>query len=408
MEACSNCCGDCARCERALDCPARLASRRAPILCSQAGDIGSSRADGGFGFAADIGSTTLAIALYDLATGRELAAAGARNPQADISADVIGRVSAAESPEGLSKLKGILETALDELISQTCERSGISPKDLVDGVVAGNAVMLHILTARSPSSLARAPFKADWLAGCEENVCGIRAFLAPATGAFTGADLTCAMIAAGFDAPGPATLLLDIGTNAEIALRVGSRVYAASTAAGPAFEGAGGGICGTRILELMARYVRSGDIAPCGTLSSALSLSGECALSQITVSAVQTAKAAVAAGISVMLEEAGLSAGDIEEIVLAGGFGSFLDAADAITVGMLPYAPRAKSLSIGNAALTGCASILLHPSKRESALDLAARTQVVPLGGDKRFSVRFIDSLPLSPARHQSAAQRRK
>lgn len=368
---------------------------RAPVTLSGAGAIGSSRTGGGFAFAADVGSTTLALGVYDLSSGEELAAGGARNPQADVCADIVGRIVVAGSPDGASRLEKLVSDALGELLARTCREAGISPADIVDGVVTGNTLMLHLLTGRPPAALGRAPFEAEWLAGCEETVCGRRVLLAPAIGAFAGADLVCAMISAGFDAPGPVSLLLDVGTNAEIALRSRSLVYVASAAAGSAFEGVGDGMTGSELLETVAAYVRSGEIEPCGIPASRkLPMKNGGTLTAADVSAVQTAKAAVAAGISVLLESAGVKESEIEEIVLAGGFGCALDVNDAVTTGMLPRVPGAKTMSIGNAALTGAATMLLHPGKRSAAADLAARARIVRLGGEDAFSRRFIDMLP--------------
>ncbi len=391
----SNCSCDCGRCARKTACPARTASLRAPVTLSGGGVFGSSRTDRGFAFAADVGSTTLALGVYDLATGEELAAGGARNPQADVAVDIVGRIVAAGSPDGLSRMKSLVSDALAELLARTCGNAGISPRDMSDGVVTGNTLMLHLLTGRSPAALARAPFKADWLAGCEETVCGCRVLLPPAIGAFAGADLTCAMISAAFDAPGPVSLLLDIGTNAEIALRSNSLVYVASAAAGSAFEGVGDGSVGSELIKAVAAYVRGGEIAPSGIpVSRSLPLRNGGTLSPQDISAIQTAKAAVAAGVSVILESAGVEESQIEEVFLAGGFGCALDADDAVDLGMLPRVPGVKTLSMGNAALTGAAQILLHPGKRAAASDLAARARVVRLGGEDVFSKRFIDMLP--------------
>ena len=120
-------------------------------------------------------------------------------------------------------------------------------------------------------------------------------------------------------------------------------------------------------------------------------------LENADVRAVQMAKAAVAAGISVMLDEAGTCADDLSEIFLAGGFGCGLNPDSAAAIGMLPSAPAAKKTPIGNAALAGAATLLLHPQRREYALALARRTKLVELGGNEEFSDRFIDAMTFAP-----------
>ena len=393
----ARCNGHCARCPRATACPARQAAKGAPILLSGVSTGGSSRNADGTGFAVDVGSTTLAAGVYDLRTGALLARAGCANPQAAVSSDVIGRIAAAEKPNGLRNLQGLVLGALETLLADVCTSADIPPTSLSDGVVTGNTVMLHILTGRSPSSLGRAPFHADWLAGCEETLLGHPIWLPPCIGAFVGADLVCALVAAGFDREGPPALLCDIGTNAEVAVRAHGTIFATSTAAGPAFEGTG--VRGSELLDAIASFLASGAISETGASEpGSLVLADGRTLDNADVRAVQMAKAAVAAGISVMLDEAGTCADELSEIFLAGGFGCGLNPDSAAAIGMLPSAPAAKKTPIGNAALAGAATLLLHPQRREAALQLARSARLVELGGNSDFSDRFIDAMAFTPA----------
>ena len=386
------CNGHCARCPRSVACPARLAAQESPVLLSGEQPDGSSRNQDGVGFAVDVGSTTLAVGLYDLRTGALLSRRGRANPQSDVSTDVVGRISAAESPGGLERLQHLVLNALESLVSDACAAAGISPSMLSDGVVTGNTVMLHLFVGRSPSALGRMPFRAEWLAGCEEPFLGHRVWLPPCIGAFVGADLVCALIAAGLDRDGPTALLCDIGTNAEVAVRTNGTVFATSAAAGPAFEGTG--VRGSELLDAIAGFLASGTIEESGaSVPGSLVLKDGRTLDNADVRAVQMAKAAVAAGISVMLDEAGTCVDDLSEIFLAGGFGCGLNPDSAAAIGMLPSAPKARKTPIGNAALAGAATLLLHPQRRESALRLAHGAHLVELGGNADFSDRFIDSM---------------
>ena len=394
--ASTRCNGHCAWCPRADACPARNAAKGSPILLSGTAVKGSSRNQDGIGFAVDIGSTTLAVGLYDLRTGALLSRAGCANPQATVSPDVIGRISAAEKPDGLANLQNLVLGALEALIADVCATAHISPATLSDGVVTGNTVMLHLITGRSPSALGRMPFHADWLAGCSETLLGHPVWLPPCIGAFVGADHVCALIAADFDGDGPTALLCDIGTNAEVAVRANGMLFATSTAAGPAFEGTG--VRGSELLDAIAGFLASGTISETGSSApGSLALPDGRMLENADVRAVQMAKAAVAAGISVMLDEAGTCADDLSEIFLAGGFGCGLNPDSAAAIGMLPSAPAAKKTPIGNAALAGAATLLLHPQRREYALALARRTKLVELGGNEEFSDRFIDAMTFAP-----------
>ena len=387
------CNGHCAQCPRREACPARKAAGGSPILLSKMTRVGSSRNRDGVGFAVDVGSTTLAAALYDLRTGDLLAGGGRMNPQASVASDVIGRISASEQPGGLERLQRLASDAIETLLGETCASAGVTASSLADGVVTGNTVMLHLLTGRSPSPLGRAPFNAEWLGGCGEPLAGRPVWFPPCLGAFVGADLLCALIAAGLDREeGPDALLCDIGTNAEVAVRANGTVFATSTAAGPAFEGTG--VRGSELLDAIAGFLASGKISETGASApGSLVLDDGRTLDNADVRAVQVAKAAVAAGISVMLDEAGTSAEALSEIFLAGGFGCGLNPVSAERIGMLPSVPGAKKTPIGNAALTGAAILLLHPERREAALRLARRARLVELGGNPAFAGRFIDAM---------------
>lgn len=391
------CNGHCAGCPHRAACPAGLAAKNSPVLLSGEQPGESSRDRDGVGFAIDVGSTTLAAGLYDLRTGALLSSAGCANPQSDVSADVIGRISAAESPGGLERLRHALIDALERLVAGACASAGITLADLSDGVVTGNTVMLHLFAGRSPSALGRVPFRAEWLAGCDESFLGHRIWLPPCIGAFVGADLVCALIAAGLDRAGPTALLCDIGTNAEVAVRTNGTVFVTSTAAGPAFEGTG--VRGSELLDAIAGFLESGAIEENGaSVPGSLVLNDGRTLGNADIRAVQMAKAAIAAGISVMLDEAGTCIDDLSEIFLAGGFGCGLNPDSAAAIGMLPSAPKARKTPIGNAALAGAATLLLHPQRRESALRLAHDARLVELGGNTGFSDRFIDAMAFVPA----------
>lgn len=390
------CSGNCLRCHYADNCPARKVAKSATITLSNTTKISSSHNKDGIGFAIDVGSTTLAVELYHLRSGSLLASDGAINPQSSISSDVIGRIVAAEKPNGLKTLQKLVLQALDNLISSVCAKAKISPNDLSDGVITGNTIMLHILFGKSPSNLGRAPFKLEWFAGANETLLGHTVWIAPFIGAFVGADLMCALIAANFNNTASNQLLCDIGTNTEVALRAGEKIYAASTAAGPAFESTG--IKGSELLDTIASLLTNNTISKTGEIKSEyITLKDGRILKNGDIRAVQTAKAAIAAGISTMLDNAKTSSDELSEIYLAGGFGSNLNPNSAVTIGLIPHAPKAKMISLGNAALTGAALLLLNPHQRENALELAKKIQLVDLGGNDTFYNYFIKALSFSP-----------
>lgn len=362
------------------------------MLFSSGGTVKSSRTDDGVGFTIDVGSTTLALELYDLHSGTFLAGTGTINPQSSVAADVIGRIAAADTPEALDRLRRLALAALEGLLAKAVEKAGIDPSSVRDGVVTGNTVMLHILFGKDPSPLGVAPFRVDWHGGCNETLFDRNVWVPPSTGAFTGADLVSALIAADFDKPGGTALLCDIGTNAEVAVRHEGKLYVTSTAAGPAFEGTG--VRGSALLDAIAHFRASGAISETGEcIPDALILDDGRKLTESDVRAVQMAKAAVAAGINVMLDEAGAEPETISLLYLAGGFGSGLDPESAEAIGMLPSTPNADKIKLSNAALTGAAVLLLDPGRRQAALEIARDAVCVELGGNPAFSGHFIEAL---------------
>ena len=381
--------------------------------------------EGRFGAAVDIGTTTLALKLCDLSTGRVLAEAGMRNPQGSVAADVMGRIQHALEG-GLSKLQSQVLTAVDSLLHSACRDAQID-ESLVDVLVlTGNTTMLYLLTGRNPESLAHAPFQADTLFGMETTLLGRRAYLPHCMNAFVGADITCAVLASGMcDVPDVA-LLCDVGTNGEIALWKGGKLYVTSTAAGPAFEGAGiscgcgsvrgavthawvesdtvrvqtigdapaVGVCGSGLIDLLAAYLTTGDIDETGAMEEdTLPVDNGIVLEAKDVRSVQLAKAAIAAGIQTLLETAHVDVQDVRRFSIAGGFGSHLNIASAARIGLIPAELTDRVVVIGNAALTGALMLLLNQQSLSRSQQIAAQSEHLNLGGNPAFNAHYIDQM---------------
>ncbi len=364
--------------------------------------------------AADIGTTTLDIRLFDALTGAPVAGASALNPQVAFASDVIGRVSAALEGKGDALRRRLLDTLGGMLAGY--------PR-VVRAVVTGNTVMLYLLTGRSPRPLAAAPFTADCLFGHSEDVLGIPAYLPRCTGAFTGADLTCAVLASGMTESTDTSLLCDIGTNGEIALWHKGRLSVTSAAVGPAFEGAGiscgmggvpgaidkvwtaqsaldahvigggepRGVCGSGLIDAVAALLELRIIDRNGTMEGGSApIAGGIRLTQRDIRQVQLAKAAVAAGIETLLETAGAAARDIRTLFIAGGFGSHLNPRSAAAIGLFPRSLAPKALVLGNAALNGASRLLLDESLQKTADAIARAAVPVPLSGNPLFAGKYI------------------
>ena len=380
---------------------------------------------GKYGTTIDIGTTTLVLQLRDLATGALLGCASMLNPQTSVSADVIGRIDAACKGR-LRELQNQVASAIHALLTTVCAQAEISPDAIASFVITGNTTMLYLLNGRSPVCLGRAPFHADCLFGNEHATEKKTIYFPPCLQAFVGADTTCAILASGMLERTETALLCDVGTNGELALWHKGQLYIASTAAGPAFEGAGiscgcgsidgaidrvdllngitychtlgnqpaVGICGSGLLDAIAVMLDSGVLDESGAMDEPVFLLREqIMLTQADIRAVQLAKAATYAGIQTMLDAANCTEDDVSTLYLAGGFGSHLNLRSAARIGLLPATLAMKAKVIGNAALDGAAQLLLNTSRRADLTALQGKCMHVRLDGNPAFAERYIDAM---------------
>lgn len=376
-----------------------------------------------YGAAMDIGTTTLAARLYG-ADGTLLAEAGAANPQAPWGADVISRIDAALRGS-LEALSTAIRQALGGLLTELAERAGISPGEIDYLVITGNTTMLYLLTQTSPEELSHAPFTASRLfaetlpASALELPCpAARVYLPRCISAFVGADITTALLAGELTRDGETRLLVDIGTNGEVALWSDGRLLCCSTAAGPAFEGAGlsmgmqgkagaidhvetrggtlsahvigggapAGLCGSGVIDAVACLLELELLDETGFLEEDPALiSGEVSLTQKDIRMIQLAKSAIHAGISTLLASASLSPARVTELAIAGGFGSYINVENAGRIGLIPGELVPGVRVLGNAALSGAAMLLLDRSAAARSEALAAGAETVDLSSDPKF-----------------------
>lgn len=380
---------------------------------------------GRYGAAVDMGTTTVVLGLYDMTTGECIAESGMLNPQSTVAADVMGRIGAALAGE-LSALRDRATGAIETLLAGACADAGIDAGQVESMVVTGNTTMLYLLTGRDPAALSHAPFEADCLFDETTELCGRRAYLPGCMHAFVGADITCAVLYSGMCGKDETALLCDVGTNGEIALWKGGELFVTSTAAGPAFEGAGiscgcgsvagaidkvrvedgriavhtisdapaAGVCGSGLIDAAAAGLALGKIDETGAMEEdCFVLADGVRLLPRDIRAVQLAKAAIAAGVKTLLETAGITADDVGTFYIAGGFGSHMDVHSAAAIGLFPaeLAPKAKVL--GNAALAGAAWLLLDGGMRDEARRIAGRAMHIDLGGNPMFNRNYVDEM---------------
>lgn len=377
---------------------------------------------GRYGLAVDIGTTTMAVQLIDLQNGRVLSPAAQRNPQREVSDNVIGRIEAALEGQGAYMEKLVLD-AIAALTARAAKASGVPANQVDHLVVTGNTTMLYLLTGRSPVTLSRAPFEADWLA--DETVHG-NMYLPPCIGAFIGADTVCAILSTRLVHHTETVLLADIGTNGEVALWHEGKLYCCATAAGPAFEGGGirdgvgsveGAVDRVWVEGGELRYTTIGDAAPIGVCGSGLidaaaalletgrldetgaiddeeeAIAPGVALTGQDLRKLQLAKGAIAAGIRTLCHTLGISMEDIAHFYVAGGFGAHLDMDNAAKIGLIPRALARKAVSVGNAALAGAMLLLLRQEFIDEARQTVQGAQVVTLSGSPAFAEAFVDSM---------------
>ena len=403
------------------------------------------------GAVVDLGTTTIVAGLVDLGTGLELGSASSLNPQVAAGHDVLSRISRALDGHA-EDLRRAASGEIERLVISTVAAAGLEPADVCELVVVGNTAMVHILLGLDVSPFGGWPYEGISLAARTMRApdAGLEAFSAarlyvpPAVSAFVGADITAGLVAAAVDTRTRPTLFIDLGTNGEIALRAPGGMLACSTAAGPALEGmsiecgmraepgavervelsgsglvvgtVGGapprGICGSGLLDLVAVLVerglvdRSGRMLPIAgdPLSRRLrdvddvrrfivDEEADVYLSQKDVRQLQLAKGAVAAGIEVLLESAGVAAADVAEVVIAGGFGLHVRPKSLVALGMVPQMWHDRITFVGNAAWTGGLMMLLDGARRAEAEALAARILTVPLATRADFQDRFMRNL---------------
>lgn len=400
------------------------------------------------GMAVDIGTTTLAAYLIDLTSGDILASHAVLNPQKPLGDDVITRSDHARQGE-LPRLQLLVCQALADMATQMCRQCGASEQSIYEVMVAGNTVMMHLLLGVTPEHIAQAPFTPAFTApvqvrashlGIEVNPAA-RLETLPCIAGYVGADTVAAMLACGMHNTDKKVLLIDIGTNGEIALAAGNRIYTCSTAAGPAFEGAhitcglgsvpgainkawvqdgavaystiddapATGICGSGLLDIAALLLRDGAVDMTGALDAQSASPALCAhmqedsffverksnirLTQKDIRELQLAKGAIAAGIEVLLNVAGVAVNDIDCLYLAGGFGTYMDKASAAQIGLIPQALLQKTQAVGNAAGAGARLALTNADMRLAAVELAGRCQYIELSARQDFQNAFMEKM---------------
>lgn len=303
----------------------------------------------------DIGTTTIAMLLYN-ADGTVQDRFVSVNPQTAYGADVLTRIQAAEKPEDARQLKEMVRGVLREGISRF--QSRVRKGEILRMVIAANTTMVYLLMGWNTAELGRTPFSASHLEAVQTVIEGISCYIFPGLSAFVGGDIVSGMLSLAMTKQKKITLLIDLGTNGEMVLGNAEKLIACSTAAGPAFEGGvNRGVWGADMVSLLAILRRKKILDETGLLAEPYFETGirvgNVQITQESVRAVQLAKAAVRAGVQILLREYGITEEQVDQVVLAGGFGYYLNPYDAAEIGILPKNLASKTIAGGNTALAG-------------------------------------------------------
>lgn len=408
-----------------------------------------------FGVVVDIGTTTMVASLIDLNNGVEVSSISSLNPQAIHAQDVLSRIKFASEESGLNTMYSGVIREIKSMISETSKNAGVDSDNIYEVILSGNTCMLHLATNTNPSSLGRYPYIPKIYGGNQIEALqydfNISPFgliyLPPIISAYVGADITSGILAAKLYEKDGNTLFVDIGTNGEMVLSLDGELSAASTAAGPAFEGmnithgmraSNGaieffnieddgnitvktigdekaiGICGSGLLDIVGELVKIGVIKKNGKFvdinkeevnpifmeklvkiegKTVFKITDSVYISQKDIRQVQLAKGAVRAGIEFLLRSKDITAGRVDKVLIAGSFGYHLRAKSLINIGLLPWSLEDKIDFVGNTSKSGGQIFLLNKDYRDKMESIVKKVDIVELSNYKDFDKVFVQCL---------------
>jgi uncharacterized 2Fe-2S/4Fe-4S cluster protein (DUF4445 family) len=433
-------------------------------------------AEGAYGLAIDVGSTSIVAHLCDLRTGALRATETIMNPQVRFGEDLMSRISYAMlEPKGAARLHGAVIGALNQLARKAAAAANIAAGDILDVVLVGNPTMHHLILGIDPVELGGSPFALAIASPIDLKARDLvirlgpasRVHLLPCIAGHVGADNVAVQLAEAPQLQDDLTLIIDVGTNAEIVLGNRQRVLCASSPTGPAFEGAqirhgqraapgaidrvridpatleprykvigydewigpdsivpdharATGICGSGIIEAIAELFLAGIVDESGRFGelaaertprvqlvgrsaeyvladASQTLSGNpIVVAQSDVRAIQLAKAALYAGVKLLLAEAG--AAQVDRVLLAGAFGSYISPVHAMILGMIPDCGVSKVVAVGNAAGDGARIALLNLEARAEAGRIAESVRHVQIAVSSDFQAEFVGAMAIPHA----------
>jgi len=408
------------------------------------------------GLAVDLGTTSVVAYLVDFTTARVIDTASAYNRQVACGEDVISRIVYARREGGLRRLQALAVETVNDLLDELERRNGLELYEIHEVTIAGNTTMIHLLLGLDPRYLREEPYiptigQAPKLLagelGLRVNALA-RVHAMPSVGSYVGGDITSGVISSGMYATDKLTVFVDIGTNGEMVLGTRDWMVACACSAGPAFEGGGvrcgmratagaiedvwidsqtlepsyrtvddaepAGVCGSGLIDLVAelfvtgildksgrlvrdrsRRVRSGPRGPEYVLAwGSESADGrDIAVDEVDIDNLLRAKAAVYAGIAVLCRSVGVELADVEQFLIGGAFGEYVDIEKAIRIGLLPDLPVERYRFLGNTSALGAYTALLCVNMRQDVLDVAEKMTYLELSADNTFMDEYTSAL---------------
>jgi len=405
-----------------------------------------------YGLAVDIGTTTIVVYLVNLSDGRLIDVGSTYNSQMRHGDDVITRIIYATEGGGLDELRDAVVSDINDILTPLVERHNLNREDIESAVIAGNTTMSHIFWGLDPAHIREEPyiptvnFFPRWKAGTARVEINPQSpvYTVPCVASYVGGDIVAGVLASRMHRNPEIALFMDIGTNGEIAIGNNEWLMTAACSAGPCFEGSGikngmrategaiesvrinpdtfepeigvignsrpMGICGSGMIDAISEMFLTGIIDQKGRIVEGKTdrvRAGEegmefvfyrdagrdIVLTEVDIENILRAKAAIYAGVSLLLREVGFSLDAIERVYIAGGFGNYLNVERAIILGMLPDLPKEKFSFLGNTSITGAYLCLLSEDLRKEAEEIASKMTYMELSVSRAFMDEYMSAL---------------
>ena len=405
-----------------------------------------------YGLAVDIGTTTIVVYIVDLSDGRLVDVGSTYNSQIRYGDDVITRIIYATESGGLNDLRETVTEDINNLIETIAEKHNIRREGIESGVISGNTTMSHIFWGLDPHYIREEPyipavnFFPLWRAGTSRLHINNQApvYTLPCIASYVGGDIVSGILSSKMHRSREIALFMDIGTNGEIAVGNNEWLITAACSAGPCFEGSGikhgmrategaieairitpetfelslgvignstpTGICGSGMIDAISEMFLAGIIDQKGKFVREIKTDRiregddgaefvfykgdkDIALTEVDIENILRAKAAIYAGISLMIKEVGFTLDKVERVYIAGGFGNYLNVDKAIILGMLPDLPKEKFKFLGNTSITGAYLCLLSEKLRKEAEEIAKKMTYIELSTSRSFMDEYMSAL---------------